>query len=829
MHQEHFFQWYLVKAPRFLSMLFKNYTWHFWNLFAISRHGRQLLLPWKRIYQVRQKPGFDLHETVEIISFNIISRVIGFILRVVVIVLGLLTLFLNVIFWVIVTAVFFIFVPFSFLFFLIWKSKQSSVDAFRSIHSGADFAQVLKKSADTTYLLQRFGQADITAEFFTWLSTQPIELSESLLKDLEQSKDIDIHLLTMFKWLLSDNQSVNEWFRQKGILVEDAQEVVTWYLLWKIEEKKSAQFWTKASLQKTPSIGKDWGYGFTPLIDKFTDDMSDDLHREFIFNPRNDEVEKLEEFFSKQTKTQVLLVGQPGVGKKTVCHFLAKKISEGHTTPSLSDHRVLLLNMEKVLGEGNKDKNPEQLLREILTESGQAGNVILVIDQFDRYVGQGQDLHDFSGIFHQVGQQFPFKLLALTTEQGMRDQITPNAVIFELFEVMPLKPTSTDETIHLLFEVSSDYEKARHVQIHFPALKEIVSQSQHVMTNIPFPEKALIILDEALAVSQQQQLPHLTKETVDKVISQKTGVQIGIWTDQQKDLLSHLEEKLHERIIGQDEAVKTVAESIRTAQVRLGSGHKTIGALLFLGTTGVGKTEMAKSVADIYFQNRDALIRVDFGEYTEERYLVNLIGTPNEGGRLAQGGQLTEAVRSKPSCVVLFDEMEKAHPKILNALFTIFDEGYLTDARGEQISFHHTIVIATSNAASELIRSLYEQGVPQSELSQQVLNHLIQERIFLPEFLNRFDGVVFFTPLSQTEVSQIASIKLAQLKEKVRAEHGVLLEFDDAYIQKIAQQGYNPQFGARYLERIINDQVVDVLAKALIDGSVKPGSTFRLS
>jgi len=330
---------------------------------------------------------------------------------------------------------------------------------------------------------------------------------------------------------------------------------------------------------------------------------------------------------------------------------------------------------------------------------------------------------------------------------------------------------------------------------------------------------------ELLLTAHHSDAP-ITKFDVGQILTQKMGIPLGELSQEDKDKLTQLRQLLAERVVGQEAALDALSSAVKRSSLRLESREKTRGAFLFLGPTGVGKTETAKALAEIYFGSPERMIRIDLGEYSSAGSLSNLLGSPQDSAAHSAGGFLTEAVRQQPYSVVLLDELEKAHPSILNALLTVLDEGYLTDARGQRISFRHTYVIATSSAGSQLFFQTNDGSAATDLSSDTIIYHLVQEKLYSPEFLNRFDGIIVYTPLTAQEVATIIERKLIKLQEMVYTEHKVRFELSPKLLAHIGQQAYNPQFGARHLERTLTNEVLNRVAEQLLKRS--PGDESPL-
>jgi ATP-dependent Clp protease ATP-binding subunit ClpC len=825
-----FINWYLFKVPEFIFHLLSNFTWFFFNYFSVLRHLRSLFSPWKRIYEKKESVGFNISEILNRLTFNTISRGMGFMVRLSTILVGCITIILNFIFWMLVLILWamglFLMPVLYVLFIPLYKDPGTRLNATTS--SFNDIVKILYQSKDIKTVFKRLGLTDTELDHLLklipslWRQTDKNEIEK-----LADFRDFRMAKLRLAELLFNTPASC-EYFKQFKVMSEDIEAVFEWQQRVAQENMENSRFWERENLSKIKAVGKDWAYGYTPTLDRYAQNLNSEEIFEHRKNVHKNTIERIEQIFSKERKTNILLIGKSGVGKKSLCHFLAKKIIDGKTTAELADHRVMSLDLSKIVSAKKTPAEREGLLAEILSEASSAGNIIVVFDNFNHYLTDNSEA-DLSIIITKALRNLRIKLIGICSDIGFRQQITSNKPIYGLMEVIELNPTDKKQTLKILETIVPHYEK-RGVFIEYFALKEIINKADDLIVNTPFPDKAVDLLDEATSSLTKDDEGRVTQKTVDSLLSKKTGMEVGVLSQSYKEKLLNLEQCLHEKIVGQDQAITVIAQAIRRASLKLEVKDKPVATLFFLGPTGVGKTETAKALAQLYFGSRENLIRVDFGQYTEEESLRNLIGAPPGASGFETGGQLTEAVRQKPHAVVLFDEIEKAHPKILNALLPLFDEGYLTDARGDTVSFKHTIIISTSNAATDFIYELLvKQQKKQLEAKQEVLNYLIKNNIFLPEFLNRFDGVILYTPLNISEIRKIAILKLESVKNTARDEHGITLKITEPFLNRLCELGYNQEFGARFMERTINEYVLDTIAKELLEGKVNTGEELVLS
>jgi ATP-dependent Clp protease ATP-binding subunit ClpA len=392
-----------------------------------------------------------------------------------------------------------------------------------------------------------------------------------------------------------------------------------------------------------------------------------------------------------------------------------------------------------------------------------------------------------------------------------------------LLEILEMTEPNEEDTLLILLSEFHEREK-REGTFTLKALQSIIKNGESMHWETPFPERA-IDLAESIMVSGRHNQDHLiTAELVDAYLVEKTGIPRGVIDEAEKDKLLNLEELLHARVIGQTEAISQIAEALRKARAGFGNTKRPIGSFLFLGPTGVGKTETAKALAHVYFGGEEKMIRLDMSEFQTDEAVDRLIGSSSKG----LYGAMTSAIAKAPYSILLLDELEKAYPKALDLFLQILDEGFVTDGYGQKINFRNCIIIATSNAGSVLQKQLHADGVAEKELQRQVIDSIVETGVYRLEFLNRFDSVVFFLPLVSEELLQVVDIKLRELRGRLQAEKNITLSFEPGVALALVSKGYDPLFGARSLNRFISDTLEDQIAKALINGEVTTGGTMLI-
>ena len=608
--------------------------------------------------------------------------------------------------------------------------------------------------------------------------------------------------------------------------VEDIENL-TWWLESLEEEKiKSRRFWEWKNLIKKGSLAKDWASGHTITLDEFSVDLSRMVKVQGFpeIIGHNKEVRAMERILSRSEINNVLLVGEPGVGRKSINLAFAERSVLGELLPDVNYKRIVQLDLSQVATRARDLEEAEVILDKIFQEVIRAGNVVLVIDDFHDYLGgpARPGIVNISGIISKYLHFPQFQIIALTTFAGLHKYIEQNPSILSLFEKVEVSEISQRETLMILERLTLSLERKYKLFVSYPALRDIIEFSDKYLQDVPFPKKAIDLLDEIMVYVSSTKDKVVMPKHVARIFSEKTEIPVGEMKATEKKTLLNLEKLIHKRIINQEEAVKEVSAALRRARAQITVREGPMGAFLFMGPTGVGKTETAKVLAKIYFGSEKRMIRLDMSEFQSVEDIPRLIGSRGEEGLL------TTKVREDPFSLVLLDEFEKAHPNILNLFLQVFDEGHLTDGVGRKVSFHNTIIIATSNAGYLVILKALKKRIPFSEIKDQLLDYLFEKRIFRPELINRFDGVVIFKSLTKDNLFKIAELLLLKSKKNLKKKD-IDLVITSGLKEKIVELGYNPTFGAREMRRVIQDKVENVLAEALLREEIKAGDRVKIS
>lgn len=613
---------------------------------------------------------------------------------------------------------------------------------------------------------------------------------------------------------------------------------------------------------------------------------------------REDEIERVIQILSRRGKNNPCLIGEPGVGKTAIVEGLAQRIVNGIVPDTVVDKRLLTLDLSGMVAGSKYRGEFEERIKRVIAEVQQAGNIILFIDELHTIIGAGgaEGAIDASNILKPSLARGELQLIGATTIEEYRKYIEKDAALERRFQPVTVEEPTTEQAIDILQGLKSRYEDHHQVQITDEGVEAAVRLSQRYINDRYLPDKAIDLIDEASArirlsickmpaelIQYQEKSREMERAFVDamadgdmelasqcmderaradaaceqvkkrmerkknrkkpvvgeaeiaEVVSKWTKIPIKRLTEGEAERLRRLERTLHKRVIGQEEAVSAVARAVRRGRVGLKDPNRPIGSFLFLGPTGVGKTEISKALAEAIFGDEQAMIRVDMSEYMEKHSVSKMIGSPPGYVGFDEGGQLSEKVRRNPYSVILFDEIEKAHPDVFNILLQVLDDGRITDSQGRRIDFKNTIIIMTSNAGAQSIvtpKKLGFASVNDEKQDYERMKSLVMEdvsRIFKPEFLNRIDETIVFRMLNKDDMKKIVTILSKTLVERCRSQMDIDVVITEPVKAYVVEKAYDPKYGARPLRRMIQTKIEDQLAEEILSGHVKKGDTVRVA
>lgn len=777
---------------------------HNFSLFILLK---SFFAPWKRML-MEDEMKFDITKFFQNLVFNTISRSIGVIVRFFLILVGLVVLLIVFTLGILFFPVFLLFPLFS----LGWY--------YQNTHEPEDFLlnikNKIKKSPDLAYKFI----------FETRFGNFVLEHLGQDVSDLLRTVKIDITKIDLLKgesyeeltnWFLNLDSSLDQSLSLLEMTKDDIVLSARW---WDQKEKQILEDKKEKKMFGRPGIGLELLFGYTPLLDKYSEDLNIEQPFSHHLIGRKKIVEQMERIIS--TGKSVFLTGQPGVGRRAVILEFVKRADLGQLGNRLAYSRVMELNYEAVLAEA-VDLNAKKVkLGQIMREASSAGNIILVIKDLYRLTNSEIEGYDFTDVFERYLESGNLKIIAVLSQVEYERFISRDQRLIKFFEPVEVVQPTKDEAMSILMLAANKGEMEKKKVFLIQSLKRILEGSDSYITNIPFPEKALEILDEVLIYNKDPK-GIVTVDDVNAVISEKTGISLARLTENEKEKLASLEEVLGKNLVGQETAISLISKSLRSRTLGIKSENRPVGSFLFLGPTGVGKTQTAKVLAQVYYGDAKNIIRFDMAEFAGGEGISRLIGS--EIGN--QQGLLTSEIKKRPASLLLFDEIEKAPKEVYNLFLSLLDEGVITDAFGEKIICKHLFVIATSNAGSVFIKEAVDRGISGKSLTDGVLEYVQTKGIFSPEFLNRFDGVVVYEPLKQEQTVEVAKLLLKELKDNL-LKRNIFLEFGEGLADKVARDGFDPAMGARPMRRVIDLVISDVLSKAILSGKIKQGDKIVL-
>jgi ATP-dependent Clp protease ATP-binding subunit ClpC len=620
----------------------------------------------------------------------------------------------------------------------------------------------------------------------------------------------------------------------------------------------------------------------TPTVDEFSRDLTQ-MAKEGKLDPvigREDEIETTIEILSRRTKNNPVLIGDPGVGKTAIVEGIAQRIVNDEVPETLSGKRILALDLSGIVAGTQYRGQFEERLKKVIDEIQESSeDQIVFIDELHTVVGAGaaEGSMDASNMLKPALARGELHCIGATTIDEYRKNIEKDAALERRFQPVLVGEPSVDDAIEILRGLKDRYEAHHRVKVSEEAVIAAAELSDRYITDRFLPDKAIDLMDQASArvrlrsktkpqdtraleddirrlkrekdqaiaaedfekaqvlkggiqelqdrlgafKGARQPIAEVTAEDIAEVVSRATGIPVSQLTEEERERLLRLEQQLHERVVGQEEAVDAVAEAIRRARAGLSDPNRPIGSFLFLGPTGVGKTELARTLAEALFGEEAAIVRIDMSEFQERHTVSRLVGAPPGYVGYEDAGQLTESVRRRPYSVLLLDEIEKAHPDVFNILLQILDDGRLTDSQGRMVDFKNAVIIMTSNLGSERIQAHARRKESFEELKEDM--EQILKRSLRPEFINRIDEIIVFRALTREQIADIAGLLLERTRRRLKAQD-VEVEFTDEAVGLLAEEGFDPEFGARPLRRTIQRRVDNQLSRMILDGSLEPGN-----
>lgn len=576
---------------------------------------------------------------------------------------------------------------------------------------------------------------------------------------------------------------------------------------------------------RTGGIARDWSFGWTPLLSRFGQNISQQIGKGSSVQlvAHDESLGKLIATFSKGGRQNAVLVGTPGVGKTQIIHAFAKKLMDANADvpDNLRFRQVFMLDASALIPAAPKRGELEDLLMRILSEAFTAKNIIICLDNAQLFFEEGVGSVDISNLLLPILEAGRLRMVLTMDEQRFLQISQRNPAMSNVFNRINIAPATKPETIKVMQEQSIYIELSHQVTYMYQALEEAYRLSERYVYELAMPGRALRLLETAADYSEDGLV---TAESVRQAIEKTTDVKVGVATgDDEREKLLNLENLIHERMINQTRAVGVVSDALRRARAGVRNQDRPIGTFLFLGPTGVGKTELAKALAEIYFGGENKIIRLDMNEFVSNDDVMRLIADGAD-----DANSLTAQVMKQPFSVILLDEIEKAHPNVLTTLLQLLDEGVLRDVRNREVSFRDAIIIGTSNAGADRIREYIERGYDIEQFEKQLVDELIDSGQFKSEFLNRFDDIVMFRPLNHAELLQVVDLILVGVNKTLSLQKVSVNVAQDAK-EYLVGAGYDPRLGARPMRRVVQRAVENTVAKQMLSGQVDPGSVIDIN
>ncbi|MBI2356495.1 ATP-dependent Clp protease ATP-binding subunit [Candidatus Dojkabacteria bacterium] len=698
-----------------------------------------------------------------------------------------------------------------------------------------DILKFILKDPMIIRLMKRAGLGELANQlasehsFFKGIEDIDIENFRSLLLYtaeealLTESKKIEpVHLYLAFFKILPN---LNKELQRRNSTVRNLR--ISYVYERDLDYKEHMSFFDpEVEYNKTNGIAKTWVYGYTFILNHFSKEINEDVANSFekFGIGHQEEVEELVSIIGKVGKRNALLIGDPGVGKSSLIRGLAQRINNGTVPPQLLGKRIVQLDLNGMIAYTSNMKNLEGVVQTAMNELKRAGNTILYIDELQELIPSKAEEsgHSLAGIILPYILDGSFPVIGTVNYSNYKRYFYTNESFRQSFNNIEVKELNQHDTVTILQSKVSKFEDLFKLYITTPALISATELAQRYVNDRMLPDSAVDILESACSWGQANGVTILTDEHIAKIVSIQTNIDVESVSSLDVDSLIKLEEKLSNKVIGQEEAVRVIVDAIKRSKTGVRSPNKPIGVFLFIGPTGVGKTHLAKVLSNEFFNSKADIVRVDMSEYQEEGSVNRLLGS-DAGG--AQSVSLIDKIKKDPYSVVLFDEIEKANSQVLDLFLQIFDEGVLTSISGETVSFRNAIVICTSNIASDIIMKNFEKNVIWEQIKDMVMIELKQR--IRPELFNRFDSIVVFSPQTIDTLTKISTILLGELASRV-SDQGITITWESTIPMLIANKAYDPALGARPIKRYIQENIEGNIATEIINNKMKAGETIKI-
>ncbi len=639
----------------------------------------------------------------------------------------------------------------------------------------------------------------------------------------EERVDANIVLLLLFR----KEPLLKALLDRADIAMDDLENTVRWEVFHHRAIRKQNPLSPQSLVRNVGTIGRSWVMGYTHDLDRLTVDMSEHLERqrERLVVLHATEIETIQRVIYRSTQHNILVLGKVGSGKRTLVENFTRKLRQDERRNNVPFTRVLWLRTELLL---SGTANPDAFLLKALAHAQKAGRFLLVLPDMGALLRAANA--NLKAVIVQFLQAPNINILGIVDAQDYHTLIKAEPTVDSFFEKVSIEDATEEETMNVLMEQYVAVER-KGVAVTYKAFKTIVELSQRYIGKGAFPGKAVEVLEDAILAAVRKGEKCVTEQHVREAISLKAHMNVQKVTEGEREKLLGLEDALQKKIIGQEEAIHALANALKRGRLDVGVRKRPMGTFLFLGPTGVGKTETAKVLAELYFGSVDRIVRLDMNEYGTEESVYEIIGSPDPGKQHAEGF-LTKKIQDQPFSLVLLDEIEKAHPKVLNLFLQILDEGQLTDGLGVKTDFRNVMIIATSNAGALFIRDFFKAQENASEthqqFRQQLIDEILKQKLFSPEFMNRFDDIILYFPLTREQALQLAILMLDGFIRDFSEKRGINVVLEEEAVAALAEKGYSVEFGAREMRRVIMEQLETYLANYLLQNTVQRGETITV-
>lgn len=683
-------------------------------------------------------------------------------------------------------------------------------------------AKIVLESSGGKFIVARFGLGKTTIESLAQIpQNSPEQIFQTALQIQQKLETKTVSGSVLALAIIRNFPNFENLLAQFYIDFEDLERGVLWH-----DHIFSLINQSKIPI-KTGGIARDWSFGYTPTLNRFgtniTSQVSNNILMSSNLEQHKDLVSKMVEQFSGNGKQNIALIGIDGVGKTTVVNSFAAKIANGsEKIPSnLRYRQVISLDASSLIAAAPGRGEIENLLNYILNEAYAAKNIIICLDNAQLFFEDGVGSVDISNLLLPIIQAGALRMILTLDEQRFLQISAKNPALAQAMNRLQVKPANYDETLAVMQDKLLVFEHQNGVFYQFQALKEAFRLSERYIFDLEMPGRAVRLLEMSAGFADNK---IVTASSVGRAVEQTMNVKVATADiNEEKETLLNLENLLHARMVGQEKAVSAVANALRRARTGVRNQNRPIGTFLFLGPTGVGKTELSKALSEIYFNGENNIVRLDLNEFVNLEDVSRLIA---DGAR--DSSSLTAQMMKKPFSVVLLDEIEKAHPNVLTALLQVLDEGILRDEKNREVSFRDAIIIATSNAGAERIQELISRGYDSSSAEEVIVNDLIASHEFRPEFLNRFDEIVVFEPLTKKNLLQIIDLMVAGVNKTLAGQKITVSVSPEAKLL-LAEMGYDPKLGARPMRRVIQRVVENTIARKMLSGEAQAGANIEIT